>query len=102
VQKGVVYFYKHVTDGANWVLDASKVSEAVMQNQIDRNPKLLLDYYDDRIYFTKEFEELEKRNRKQYTDPKYHKAIDSLDLTMLKQNLIDPVSGRCFTPRGWQ
>lgn len=97
-----VYFYKHVTDAARWYAGVGDVTNALIEEQLDRNPTKVLDYFDERIYFTKEFEELEKRNWKKNVDEKYHKAIDAVDLTALKQNLIDPISGKCFTPLGWQ
>ena len=101
-QKPIIYFYKHITDAKNWNGNVNEVGAALVQEQIDRNPKMVLDYFDERIFFTKEFEALEKMNRKKSVDPKYHMAIDALDLTALKKNLIDPVSGSCFTPKGRQ
>lgn len=96
------YFYKHVLEVNNWMRGVNDITASLLEENIERNPTVLLDFFDARIYFTKEFEALEKINRKKSVDEKYHHAIDALDLTALKQNLIDPISGQCFTPLGWQ
>jgi len=98
----LAYLYKHTTDAKNRKSGVDDVSKQVVQDMADREPTTQLDFMDPRIYFTPEFEELEKRNRKRRTHEKYHKAIDAIDLTALKKNLIDPVSGQCFTPLGRQ
>lgn len=97
-----VYFYKHITDKKYMDKGIEEIEQTILTDTIDRNPTSLLDYMDERIYFTPQFEELEKMNWKKYVDPKYWHAIDNMNLTALKKNLIDPVSGQCFTPKGWQ
>lgn len=67
----------------------------------DLNPTMKLDYMDPRMYYTDQFEALEKRNWKKYVDPEYHEYIDSANLTELKKAMKDPM-GHTFCPMGRQ
>jgi len=100
-QRGVVYEYMHYSSRASWAVNVDDIENEQKKLIEDLNPTLKLDYMDERIYYTEQFQQLEKQNWKKYVDPTYHEYIDAANLTELKRAMKDPM-GNTFCPKGRQ
>ena len=100
-QRGVVYEYMTYASKEAWGRNVDDIENEQSAKMEDLNPTMKLDYMDSRIYYTQEFQELEKNNRKKYVDPEYHEYIEAANLTELKKAMKDPM-GHTFCPMGRQ